>query len=93
MNHFEEYCTKFVQSVENKDGEISLVITNFAPFAYSTPEIAEGIFDGNVKKPLYSCIENPTTAKFLSISDGLIQISIGLKNPQDIINDFIQAHR
>ena len=31
------------------------------------------------------------TRKFLGITDGLIRISIGLENPQDIINDFLQA--
>ena len=29
--------------------------------------------------------------EFLGISDGLIRVSIGLENPQDIIDDFIQA--
>lgn len=33
------------------------------------------------------------TRKFLGISDGLIRISIGLENPQDIIDDFIQASK
>ena len=31
------------------------------------------------------------TRKFLGITDGLIRISIGLENPDDIIEDFIQA--
>ncbi|MEA2090971.1 MAG: aminotransferase class I/II-fold pyridoxal phosphate-dependent enzyme [Campylobacterota bacterium] len=67
MNHFEEYCTKFVQSVGNKDGAVSPTITNSASFAYSTPETAEGIFDGSVKKPLYSRMGNPTSAKLESV--------------------------
>jgi O-acetylhomoserine (thiol)-lyase len=29
--------------------------------------------------------------KFLGITDGLIRVSIGLENPQDIINDFLNA--
>lgn len=29
--------------------------------------------------------------EFLGISDGLIRISIGLENPQEIIQDFLQA--
>jgi cystathionine beta-lyase/cystathionine gamma-synthase len=29
--------------------------------------------------------------KFLGITDGLIRVSIGLENPQDIIDDFLQA--
>ncbi|MDQ7045713.1 MAG: aminotransferase class V-fold PLP-dependent enzyme [Sulfurimonas sp.] len=67
MNNFEEYCTQFVQEVGNKEGAVSPAITNSASFAYGTPEIGEGIFDGSVKKPLYSRMGNPTTAKLESI--------------------------
>ena len=67
MNNFEEYCTKFVQSVGDKEGAVSPVVTNSASFAYKTPEIAEAIFDGSVKKPLYSRMGNPTTARLESI--------------------------
>lgn len=67
MNHFEEYCTKFVQATGNKEGAVSPVITNSASFAYGDPQTAEGIFDGSVKKPLYSRMGNPTTAKLESI--------------------------
>jgi len=67
MNNFENYCTKFVQSVGNKEGAVSPTLTNSASFGYKTPEIAEGIFDGSVKKPLYSRMGNPTTSKLESI--------------------------
>ncbi|MEO1938280.1 MAG: aminotransferase class I/II-fold pyridoxal phosphate-dependent enzyme, partial [Sulfurimonas sp.] len=67
MNNFEEFSTQFVQLVGNKEGAISPSITTSASFAYGSPEIAEGIFDGSVKKPLYSRIGNPTTAKLESI--------------------------
>jgi len=67
MNHFEEYCTTFVQEVGNKEGAVSPAVISSASFAYGTPEIAEGIFDGSVKKPLYSRMGNPTTAKLESI--------------------------
>jgi len=67
MNNFEEYCTKFVQSVGNKEGAVSPVVTNSASFAYGSAETAEGIFDGSVKKPLYSRMGNPTTARLESI--------------------------
>lgn len=67
MNHFEKYCTQFVQSVGNKEGAVSPVLTNSASFGYGTPETAEGIFDGSIKKPLYSRMGNPTTAKLESI--------------------------
>lgn len=67
MNNFEEYCTKFVQSVGSKEGAVSPALVNSASFAYGTPETAEGIFDGSVKKPLYSRMGNPTTAKLENI--------------------------
>ena len=67
MNKFENYCTTFVQSVGNKEGAISPAITSSASFGYGSPEIAEGIFNGSVKKPLYSRMGNPTTAKLESI--------------------------
>ena len=67
MNHFKEYCTQFVQSVGAKEGSVSPVLTSSASFAYGTPEMAEGIFDGSIKKPLYARMGNPTTAKLESI--------------------------
>ena len=67
MNNFEEYCTQFVQGVGNKEGAVSPAVTNSASFAYGTPETGEGIFDGSIKKPLYSRMGNPTTAKLESI--------------------------
>jgi len=67
MNNFEEYCTQFVQEVGNKEGAVSPAITNSASFAYGTPEVGEGIFDGSLQKPLYSRMGNPTTARLESI--------------------------
>jgi len=67
MNDFEKHCTLFVQKVGNKEGAISPAITSSAAFGYGTPETAEGIFNGSVKKPLYSRMGNPTTAKLESI--------------------------
>lgn len=67
MNHFEEYCTQFVQEVGSKEGAISPVITGSASYGYGTPQNAEGIFDGSVKKPLYARVGNPTTARLESI--------------------------
>ena len=67
MNHFEEYSTQLVQSIGNKDGAVSPQVTSSASFSYATPEIAEGIFEGSIKKPLYSRMGNPTTAKLESI--------------------------
>ncbi len=67
MNKFESYCTKFVQTIGAKEGAVSPAIISSASFAYGTPETAEGIFNGSVKKPLYSRMGNPTTAKLESI--------------------------
>ena len=67
MNNFEGYCTKFVQSVGNKEGSVAPILTSSASFAYKTPEVAEGIFDGSIKKPLYSRMGNPTSARLESI--------------------------
>ncbi|QOP44257.1 O-acetylhomoserine aminocarboxypropyltransferase/cysteine synthase [Sulfurimonas sediminis] len=67
MNKFENYCTKFVQSIGSKEGAVSPSIVSSASFSYGSPETAEGIFNGSVKKPLYSRMGNPTTAKLESI--------------------------
>lgn len=67
MDHFEEYCTMFVQEVGSKEGAISPTITSSASFSYGDAQTAEGIFNGSVKKPLYSRVGNPTTAKLESI--------------------------
>ena len=67
MNRFESFCTKFVQSVGKKEGAISPSITASASFAYGDSESAEGIFDGSVKKPLYSRMGNPTSAQLEGI--------------------------
>ena len=54
MNRFEEYTTQFVQQVGKKEGAVSPLIINSASFGYGDSETGEGIFDGSVKKPLYS---------------------------------------
>jgi len=67
MNRFEEYTTQFVQQVGKKEGAVSPVIINSASFGYGDSETGEGIFDGSVKKPLYSRIGNPTSAQLEQI--------------------------
>ena len=67
MNNFDNEESFFVQNIGSKEGAISPSITNSAAFAYATPEIAEGIFNGSIKKPLYARMGNPTTAKLESI--------------------------
>ena len=63
MNYFEEYATRFVQQIGKKEGPISPVMINSASFGYGDSETGEGIFDGSVKKPLYSRMGNPTSAQ------------------------------
>ncbi|MGZ8547389.1 MAG: aminotransferase class I/II-fold pyridoxal phosphate-dependent enzyme, partial [Sulfuricurvum sp.] len=48
-------------------GSISPVMINSASFGYGDSETGEGIFDGSVKKPLYSRMGNPTSAQLESI--------------------------
>ena len=67
MNPFEDYTTFFVQAIGNKEGAISPTITQSASFGYGDSETGEGIFDGSVKKPLYSRMGNPTSTKLESI--------------------------
>ncbi|MBU1883497.1 aminotransferase class I/II-fold pyridoxal phosphate-dependent enzyme [bacterium] len=67
MNRFENFCTRFVQSTGKKEGAVSPVITGSASFAYGDSETAEGIFNGSVKKPLYSRMGNPTSAQLENI--------------------------
>ncbi|MGZ5207618.1 MAG: aminotransferase class I/II-fold pyridoxal phosphate-dependent enzyme [Sulfuricurvum sp.] len=64
---FEEFSTQFVQQVGKKEGSISPVMINSASFGYGDSETGEGIFDGSVKKPLYSRMGNPTSAQLESI--------------------------
>ena len=67
MDYFENFTTQCVQGVGSKEGAISPAITSSASFGYGDSETAEGIFNGSVKKPLYSRVGNPTTAKLESL--------------------------
>ncbi len=67
MRYFEEESTTFVQSCGSKEGAISPAIVSSASFAYGSPESAEKIFDGSIKKPMYSRMGNPTSAKLESL--------------------------
>jgi len=64
---FEEFSTQFVQQVGKKEGSISPVLVNSASFGYGDSETGEGIFDGSVKKPLYSRMGNPTSGQLEGI--------------------------
>lgn len=63
MNRFENFCTQSVQLAGNKEGAVSPAIVGSASFGYGDCATGEGIFDGTIKKPLYSRMGNPTSAK------------------------------
>jgi len=67
MENFEEYSTYFVQEIGSKEGAVSPSITQSASFGYGDSATGEGIFDGSIKKPLYSRVGNPTGAKLENI--------------------------
>jgi len=67
MHRFEEYATRFVQSTGSKEGAVSPTIVQSASFGYGDPENAEAIFEGSVKKPLYSRMGNPTSAQLEAV--------------------------
>jgi len=67
MENFEEYATFFVQEIGSKEGAVSPVIAQSASFGYGDSATGEGIFDGSIKKPLYSRVGNPTSAKLENI--------------------------
>jgi len=67
MENFEEYSTYFVQEIGAKEGAVSPAIVQSASFGYGDSATGEGIFDGSVKKPLYSRVGNPTSAKLENI--------------------------
>jgi O-acetylhomoserine (thiol)-lyase len=67
MDNLENFYTQFVQAVGKKEGAVSPEITASASFAYGSAEMAEKIFDGSAKKPLYARMGNPTTSKLENI--------------------------
>ena len=67
MDLFEDFSTDFIQMTGQKSGPISPIIAQSAAFAYENSEEGEGIFAGDVKKPVYSRMGNPTTAKLESL--------------------------
>jgi len=61
------YNTLLVHSIGSKIGPVASTITTSAAFGYESAEEAEGIFAGEVNKPLYARMGNPTNAKLESI--------------------------
>ncbi len=67
MINFEYFHTLLPQSIGSKNGAIAPNITPSAAFGYENSEEAEGIFCGDVTKPLYARMGNPTNANLESI--------------------------
>lgn len=64
---FEYFNTLMVHSVGNRVGPIAPTIVPSAAFGYENAQEAEGIFSGEVAKPLYARVGNPTNGKLESI--------------------------
>ncbi|SFV60103.1 O-acetylhomoserine sulfhydrylase / O-succinylhomoserine sulfhydrylase [hydrothermal vent metagenome] len=64
---FDYFNTLLVQDVGSKTGPIAPTIVPSAAYGYADAEEAEGIFAGEVNKPLYARVGNPTNAKLESV--------------------------
>ena len=64
---FDYYNTLLVQSIGSKTGSIAPTVVPSAAFGYADAKEAEDIFTGEVNKPLYARVGNPTNAKLESI--------------------------
>ncbi|WP_294954332.1 PLP-dependent transferase [Sulfurovum sp.] len=64
---FDYFNTLLVQGVGSKTGPIAPTIVPSAAYGYADAEEAEGIFAGEVNKPLYARVGNPTNAKLESV--------------------------
>ncbi|MCH9813013.1 MAG: aminotransferase class I/II-fold pyridoxal phosphate-dependent enzyme [Epsilonproteobacteria bacterium] len=67
MIDFEYFHTLLPQAIGAKNGPIAPTITPSAAFGYADAQEAEGIFCGDVAKPLYARMGNPTNAKLESV--------------------------
>ncbi|MBD3789650.1 MAG: O-acetylhomoserine aminocarboxypropyltransferase/cysteine synthase [Campylobacterales bacterium] len=67
MKDFNYFNTLLVQNVGSKTGAISPAIIPSAAYGYEDSQEAEGIFSGDVNKPLYARVGNPTNTKLESV--------------------------
>ncbi len=65
--NFDYYNTLLVQSVGSKTGPIAPTVVPSAAYGYADAQEAEGIFAGEVNKPLYARVGNPTNGKLEGI--------------------------
>ena len=64
---FNYYNTLLVQSVGSKVGPVAPTVVPSAAYGYTDAQEAEGIFAGEINKPLYARVGNPTNGKLESI--------------------------
>jgi len=64
---FNYYSTLLVHSVGSKVGSVAPAIVPSAAFGYENAQEAESIFAGELAKPLYARVGNPTNARLESI--------------------------
>ncbi len=67
MENLEKFATEVVHLTGTKEGPISPSIVQSAAFAYGDSQTGENIFNGSVKKPLYSRMGNPTNSRLETI--------------------------
>ncbi len=97
MINFEYFHTLLPQSVGSKSGAVAPTITPSAAFAYESAEEAEAIFSGNIAKPLYARMGNPTNAKLESIlckieeADSAIVTSSGMGAISMVLTAFLKS--
>ena len=67
MRHFEYFSTLLPQLVGEKEGAVAPEIVPSAAFGYASAQEAEAIFAGEVAKPFYARMGNPTGAKLETV--------------------------
>jgi len=67
MKNYEYFNTLLPQMIGQKEGAIAPQITPSAAFGYASAEEAEAIFSGEMAKPLYARMGNPTGAKLEAV--------------------------
>jgi len=65
--HYEYFNTLLPQLIGSKEGSIAPQIVPSAAFAYESAQEAEAIFSGEVAKPVYARMGNPTGGKLEAV--------------------------
>ena len=93
---FERYQTYIVQQAA-KEGPVSAPIVGSASFAYGDPESAEAIFAGELAKPLYARMGNPTVARLeaavaaIDEGSGAVATASGMGAIAAVMSAFLQS--